>query len=105
MSDYSSELLDGFQEMLADFGTTVMLENTNAPIPVVAVFPDGTEQTEDAGEQVTGSFNFQVLRTAAVGIAEKVHFTVADRGVSYTVSGIEDDPALPILYVSAEVTQ
>ena len=103
---YADELLDGFNEMLADFGTTITLvEGDGTPIPVLAVFPDASEETQDAGEQPTGSFNFQVARSAAAGIVEKAHFTVPNLPGAYTVGTLEDDGVSPLLYVSAEVFQ
>ena len=91
--------------MLADFGTTITLEGTGAPIPVLPVFPDASAKTEDAGYQPGGTFNFEVARTAAGGICEKAHFAVANLPGSYTVGPIEDDGVSPLIYVTGEVTQ
>lgn len=107
MSTYASEILDGHREMVAEFGATITMQGGTVHFPVVLVFPEASQDLLAAGVLSKGTVHFEIERTiaAAAGIEQESILFVTGQLLELHVTAIEEDPGVPIVFVTAQEEQ
>lgn len=99
---YSDEVLDGFNEMVAQFGTSVSFVGNAAAYDALPVFPTAGDDSKNAGVQLTAGGGLEMRRSdfVAAGVNQDSRFTVAGQTLPLQVDAIEDDGVQSVIYFS-----
>ena len=107
MTPYQQNVLDGFNDQVADFGTTVtFLDANDEPLQpaydALIVFPTAGDQSQDAGIQLTAGGGVEMRTTdfLAAAVTRDSRFTVAGHPLKLQVEQIENDGVQSVVYFS-----
>lgn len=104
----AQELLDGFREMVAEWGVPINFAgNPAGTYQGLLVFPTAGDDTDRVGFQGTALDGVELERAffTAAGVGQTSRFTVGANPQLLHVTGIEDDGVSPVVYFSAEEVQ